>query len=70
MGQTIPNATEQEIQLALSGIKIQAEFFLNKTVFSQEEEKFLRHMAEIVANKNKWIDFYQNILHEELKASK
>jgi hypothetical protein len=65
---TIEQPSEQEIQNCLNGIKIQAEFYLGKTQFTEQEEKFMIHMAKVFANKNKWIDFYQNILHSHIES--
>ncbi len=61
---TIEHASEQEINTCLEAVKIQATYYLEKTEFNERELKFMRHVAEVMANKNKWIDFYQNILHE------
>lgn len=70
MGQTIPTVSKAEVEYVSDGLRLQAEFFLGKKELDEREINFVNHVAEIIASKNKWINFYENILHEGLTNNK
>jgi uncharacterized protein YaiE (UPF0345 family) len=63
MGAPTISVNQQDIDRAMVGTLIQAEFFFGKKEFNKEELGFINHMATLLAHERKWNEFYSNLLH-------